>query len=197
VESKLGHVACVTRRSLARSVRRMRWRWAAAAVALALVGLGAFLLAGRDDETATPRAGELSKPVERVAGPLAALAPLKQKLERRYQVEVVAAKDLPKRPPLITKPGLPSTIRATEGLVVTLPAGHWGHVYRYRSNDLAMEGAASFLGRNDPSDGVYGCGRNVFFSRGNTSSAERWYSRVSALLRQAEPGCNRQFMVME
>jgi hypothetical protein len=192
-----GHVSCVTRRSLPRSLHRMWWRWAAAAVALLLVSLGAFLIADRDDERAPPTAAEESKPAKSVARPLGALAPLKRKLERRYAVEVVAANDLPARPPLIDNPGLPSTIRATEGLVVSLTEGHSGHVYGYRSNHLAMEAAPSFLGRNDPSAGVSGCGRTIYFGRGGTSSTDRWYSRVSRVLRQMDPGCSEQFMVIE
>jgi hypothetical protein len=167
-----------------------------AATALALAAIGVVLIVNGGGESTPQRPVESSADRPEAAPIVGALAPLAQGLKRHYPVEVVAVNDLPKRPPLVERPALPSTIRATSGLVVALPNGGTGRIYRYRSNELAQEGAASFLGRNDPSAGVSGCGRYVYFSRANPKWADRWMSRVGSLLKE-KPGCAQAFIVME
>jgi hypothetical protein len=172
-------------------------RVAAVALALGAIGFGIVLIVNGGGEKTVPKLTGLSPDGSKTAPVVGALAPVEQGLKHHYPVEVVPASDLPRRPPLVEKPGLPSTIRATQGLLVALPNGGTGHIYRYKSNELAVEGATSFLGRNDPSDGVSGCGRYVYFTRANSKSAGEWMVRVGRILRDEEPRCAKAFIVIE
>lgn len=163
---------------------------------LALAGVCAVTACSEsDDDPAQSQSGRAGDGTA-----LRELRPFERMLARDYSLEAVPQNRLPRREPIVPpreRSEIPDRIEAVEGLRVNLPGGGTGLVYRYESKELASAAATGFLGKHDPSDGVQGCGKNLFYSQSTGRAAEVWRRRVSGFLARHEPSCDSMFMVME
>jgi hypothetical protein len=156
---------------------------------------------GESGETRPP-AGQLR---ERLA--TGKLGEVQQRLERRgYSVEPIVSRELPRRAPEVSPPArrrkdLPKEARPDLGLQTQLPGDARGLIYRYSSVELAVAMAPAFLGHVWGGRAVWGCDRNVYFTRGGiakhgTSRARsRWLPDATAAVRRVD-GCRERFMVI-
>lgn len=177
----------------------MSARWTPALTcALLLVG---FLVGcgGGESEGGEPATESHVGPTSEELRPQRDLAELQNRLERTSEVDEIAQSELRARRALFDEKGVPKRIRPTEGIHVTLANGDSAFVYRYESKELASAGAASFLGAHDPSNGVLGCGKNVFFARVGLGEriGERWEGDVSHFLAKRDPSCGDTMFIVE
>jgi hypothetical protein len=165
----------------------------------ALVALSALaFLGGCDSEESGRTDGSSATSAETRSTPTSRLAALGQHLAADYEIRGLDKSELPNRRRLITVGNAPNRVRALEGVRVELAGTRPGFIYRYRSKELAVVGAESFLGANDTFDGVSGCGRNVFFSQARGRAAHEWRADVEEYLRRTDPGCRSEaFTIIE
>jgi len=117
----------------------------------------------------------------------------------------------PRGPPVIVPPSktdnFPAAPKAVAGLRVDLPGRHDAFVYRYRSHQIALAAAPSFLSREircscrapritpnrrTRSGGVSGCGAQIWFTDSRQPEASAWERSVQATLRKGDPACSKQ-----
>jgi len=167
------------------------------ALSATVIAVPAVLLSSDSNDGSDPVTTDEATPKATAVD--AALAPLSRELASHYPVDAVESADLPRRPPIMTPQGesvltgaedVPPLVRATAGISAGLPNSGTGFVYRYESHGLAVEGAASFLGKNDPFNGVQGCGRTVFFTRSTGEAADRWTRAVMRFLEEHDALCS-------
>ena len=95
---------------------------------------------------------------------------------------VIAPADLPQTKPLVARAraaDVPARLKPIDGLRAELADGTTGHVFSYKTKELARLAATSFLGRS-LFHGVMGCAQTVYFSGSRGDAGTRWQADVGS-----------------